>query len=422
MTRLIVNISKFDYAEQRRDRTIGIENIHFSADQGEILCLVGKNGSCKTTVARLLNGQLPAPLAGTSITLGSLSLTDGRAVGYLAQDYPLLPWLKVRDNIDFPRRMFKCDTSVPPWLARFIDASDVKAHLDRYPAQLSGGQRQQVALVQALSLDPTLVILDEPYSALSRLAVASVKTLINELQTLGKIVVQIVHDFSDTIDTSTRVLIMNAVREGRYTIVTELPLDDETRNDPLQRQHFASDMAVLAFQEPMMPLSQEDVRDQESSLPPGTEVIVVAIDPEREHRLDQGFSFLPLIVDNLKREVHYTYVFPGFTETASKEQPSEQVESSETSVDAFLGQLLAETRFDRAQLGALLKIYIVAPKTFRFADFVIASLNGRPLAGWEFPTASPNICFQTDISKLPQKLTTVREVLQDPSVARELFP
>lgn len=420
MSDLVVDVQSFDYPKEQQDKTAGLENIQFEVQPGEVVCLVGKNGSCKTTLAKILCGQLTAAdgVKG-DVTLGTARLADGRHVGYLAQDYPLLPWLTVEENLQFPLRMYAKGKRFPGWVHDFLGSSDVKDHLKKYPAQLSGGQRQQVALIQALVLDPGLLIMDEPYSALSQIAATNVKELVKELQRRGKIVAQVVHDFGDIIDTSTRILVMNATRDRRYTIIADLPLESETREKSLLRDQFANDIATLAFQEAMIPLDQEEVQERESTFPPDSEVVIVALDPEREYKHDRGFSFLPVIAKNLKRRVKYTYVFPGFTEAVAD---GRTFQGAGSSIDAFVGELMTASAFNRENLGKLLTIYVVAPKAFRYADFVVATHEGSPIGGWEFPTAHPRIIFETDSSKLEQKLQTVREVFQDKGMARQVFP
>jgi len=417
MSNLVVNIQSFEYPKQWQDEITGIDNIRFEARPEEILCLVGKNGSCKTTLARILCGQLP-PKKGT-VAFGGATLLDGRSVGYLAQDYPLFPWLKVKANIEFPLKMLNLNVRLPSLLNDFIAKSDIKDHLNNYPHQLSGGQRQQVALVQALVLNPSLLIMDEPYSALSQKAKTDVKELVKELKRDGKIVVQVVHDFADTIDTSTRILVMNAIRDRRYTVVADLPLESETREKPLSRDQFAKDMAALAFQDAMMPLSQDKVQQKESSFSSESEVVVVALDPQREYKPNLGFSFLPVVAKNLKKGVKYTYAFPGFSNIATDIQ---SLQKDGSSLNEFVEALVKETSLNRTDIGKLLRIFVVEPSKFRYADFVVVITGGIAIDGWEFPTIHPHIIFETDRSKLQQKLKTVLEVFQNKEMARQVFP
>ena len=141
--------------------------IGFYCPAGALLALVGPSGSGKTTVARIVAG-LEQPDTGT-IRLGKKNLCDTanrlhvptckRKLGYVFQEASLFPHLRVRDNV-----AFACDT--PSMVGELLDLLGVNHLQDKKPSQISGGERQRVALAQTLAASPDLLLLDEPFSAL----------------------------------------------------------------------------------------------------------------------------------------------------------------------------------------------------------------------------------------------------------------
>lgn len=155
----------------RYDDKIIIPELSFSVKQGQIACLLGPSGCGKTTALRALAGFEPVysgsiELAGKIISrAGETLVPEKRKVGMVFQDYALFPHLTVHDNIAFgiqdkdrPER----DHAVAD-LLKMIKLTD---HARYYPHQLSGGQQQRVALARALAPNPTILLLDEPFSNL----------------------------------------------------------------------------------------------------------------------------------------------------------------------------------------------------------------------------------------------------------------
>jgi ABC-type lipoprotein export system ATPase subunit len=148
-----------------------LQRIELTIHAGELVALVGPTGSGKTTLLMLLAG-LDRPDAGTITlqgqalhTLSADALTDlrSRAVGVVYQQYNLFPGFTVRDNIALPLRLM----ADPPYAAtarvhELISTLGLDAIADRYPAELSGGQQQLVAVARALAAKPPLLLADEP--------------------------------------------------------------------------------------------------------------------------------------------------------------------------------------------------------------------------------------------------------------------
>jgi molybdate transport system ATP-binding protein len=196
----------------------------FSVERGETLVLVGESGAGKTTVLRLLVG-LDRPDGGR-IRLDDESYFDGdsgvdvpawcRDVAYLSQDYSLFPHLSALDNVAFGLRAQ--GTRAKPARAKALHAlgrvglPDVA---ERRPGQLSGGQQQRVALARALVLEPRVLLLDEPLSALDLQSRAELRTeLRGVLQQTECATVYVTHTPLEAIALGTRVA---AIEAGRVT-------------------------------------------------------------------------------------------------------------------------------------------------------------------------------------------------------------
>lgn len=177
-------------------------DVDFNLPRGEITVIFGPSGSGKSTILRLLAG-LECAEAG-SIYLGSQSWLDStkginlqpqeRAVGFLFQDLALFPHLDVKANIGYALDGKNNLNSV----TKMIDMAELTGLEDRYPHELSGGEKQRVALSRALIRSPELLLLDEPFSALD----ASVKkTLYNEIiklhKKIGFTAVLVTHDLAE---------------------------------------------------------------------------------------------------------------------------------------------------------------------------------------------------------------------------------
>ena len=195
-------------------------DVSLSVEDGEFLALLGPSGSGKTTLLNIISG-LTAPDSGRL-----------RRFGMVFQSYALFRHMSVADNIGFGLRVM--DRSERPSKAdrktrveELLTMIDMAGYGDRYPAQLSGGQRQRVAMARALAIDPRLLLLDEPFSALDALVRRDLRGSVRDLQRkVGVTAILVTHDQAEAFEVADRVAVM---REGA---IEQIGTPDELRAHP----------------------------------------------------------------------------------------------------------------------------------------------------------------------------------------------
>jgi NitT/TauT family transport system ATP-binding protein len=217
-------------ARSGRGRYTAVKDASFAVLDGEFVSLVGPTGCGKSTLLNVAAGLL-APSAGRVLVDGARLAGINRRAGYMFQTEALMPWRSALANVtaglEF-RGVPRADSNVRArdWLARV----GLAGFEDRYPHQLSGGMRKRVALAQTLILDPEMLLMDEPFSALD---VQTRQLMENELLELWsadrKSVLFITHDLEEAIALADRVIVLSAGPEthplGEFSIDLPRPRD-----------------------------------------------------------------------------------------------------------------------------------------------------------------------------------------------------
>ncbi|HEV7825001.1 MAG TPA: ABC transporter ATP-binding protein [Mycobacteriales bacterium] len=201
-------------------RTFGtstaLDGLDLALAPGELLALLGPSGCGKTTALRVLAG-FERPDAGT-VRVGGQDVTgvpaNRRDMGMVFQAYSLFPNLDVTENVAFGLRMRKVDAvRRRARAAELLELVGLAEQARRYPHQLSGGQQQRVALARALAIEPRVLLLDEPLSALDALVRAQLRDEIRRLQlSLGITTLFVTHDQAEALSVADRVGVMRAGR------------------------------------------------------------------------------------------------------------------------------------------------------------------------------------------------------------------
>ncbi len=195
------NVSMHYHSKQ--GETVALKDVNFSVNEGEFVAIIGPSGCGKTTLLSLAAGLL-------SPTKGKV-FTNGGSFGYMLQKDELFPWRTIEKNIFLPLEIKGKNT--PDQRARALALAEkygLQQFLKNYPSSLSGGMRQRAALIRTLSVDPDVLLLDEPFSALdyqTRLSVCDdVYKIIREEQ---KTALLITHDISEAISVADRIFVLS---------------------------------------------------------------------------------------------------------------------------------------------------------------------------------------------------------------------
>ncbi len=224
--------------------TLALSDLNFQVEKGEFVAIVGPSGCGKTTLLSLISGLL-LPESGSILLYGQNVRDVSNHIGYMLQKDHLFEWRTIFRNLKLGLEIQKQDT--PENLDR-IDQMLIKYGLfkfrDSRPSQLSGGMRQRAALIRTLALNPDLLLLDEPFSALdyqTRLSVGD--DIYSIIKTEGKTALLVTHDLSEAISMADRVIVLSA-RPGRVIreVLIELSLEHRTplaaRNAPEFKTYF----------------------------------------------------------------------------------------------------------------------------------------------------------------------------------------
>lgn len=196
-----------------------LDGVDFSVSAGEFVAIIGKSGSGKSTLLHMLGG-LDVPTSGSVIVDGNdltmldrtqLALFRRRRVGFIFQQYNLIPDLNVWDNIIFPLALdgVAIDTE---FIDELLTALHIADKRDRMPSQLSGGEQQRVAIARALAMRPALILADELTGNLDTTTSHEVMGLIRTLAAkLGQTLIVVTHDI-DIAQLADRIVEM---RDGR---------------------------------------------------------------------------------------------------------------------------------------------------------------------------------------------------------------
>lgn len=213
----------------KQGETIAVADMNFSVNEGEFVAIIGPSGCGKTTLLSMAAGLLP-PTKGKVVT-------NGCSFGYMLQKDQLFPWRTIEKNIFLPLEIKKTSTQETRERALALaEKYGLKQFLKNYPSSLSGGMRQRAALIRTLSVNPDVLLLDEPFSALdyqTRLSVCD--DVYKIIRSEKKTALLITHDISEAISVADRIFVLS---KRPAKVVAEHTLDFP-ENEPLKRRENA---------------------------------------------------------------------------------------------------------------------------------------------------------------------------------------
>src|SRR5687767_10182298 len=224
--------------EFERGGIVALEGIDLDLEAGELVSLIGPSGCGKSTLLRVI-GELTQPSAGEVVVNGKTARQAriDRDYGIVFQDAVLYDWRTVAKNISLPLEMLGWDRKRRAERVReMVDLVELSGFEDHHPWQLSGGMQQRVSIARALSFDPPLLLMDEPFGALDEMTRERLNLeLLRIWEQAGSTVIFVTHSISEAVFLSTRVVVMSP-RPGRITGIVDVdlpqPRTGRTREEP----------------------------------------------------------------------------------------------------------------------------------------------------------------------------------------------
>jgi len=214
-----------------------LKDVSLRVDQGELVALLGPSGSGKTTLLRIIAGlDAPDPNPDTVVSVDGEDISrkpvSQRRVGFVFQHYALFRHMTVYENIAFglrvrPRKLRASDAAIRARVDGLLDLIQLGRWATHYPSQLSGGQRQRVALARALAIEPSILLLDEPFGALDARVRQELRRWLKDLHAKIHVTsVLVTHDQEEALEVADRIVIMN---QGR---IEQIGTPDEVFHHP----------------------------------------------------------------------------------------------------------------------------------------------------------------------------------------------
>jgi nitrate/nitrite transport system ATP-binding protein len=201
-----------------------VKDIDLDIKKGEIISIIGHSGCGKSTLMNTISGMVK-PSKGEVYVNGNLVTGPGPDRGIVFQNYSLLPWLNVFNNVyeAVDATLPKLSTNDKKSLTeRTLNMVNLDQHKDKLPSQLSGGMKQRTAIARAFAINPSVLLLDEPFGALDALTKSNLHIELLKLWNLDnrdKTIVMVTHDIEEAIFLSDRVVVLN---DGPESTIKEI--------------------------------------------------------------------------------------------------------------------------------------------------------------------------------------------------------
>jgi NitT/TauT family transport system ATP-binding protein len=235
----VVSLQKIS-KEFGRGEVVALSGIDLDVRPGEFVSLIGPSGCGKSTLLRII-GDLVAPSTGEVVVNGKSAHQArlDRDYGIVFQDAVLYDWRTVAKNISLPLEMLGWDRRRRAERVReLVELVELGGFEQHHPWQLSGGMQQRVSIARALSFEPSLLLMDEPFGALDEMTRERLNMeLLRIWEASGSTVVFVTHSISEAVFLSTRVVVMSP-RPGRITGILDIDLPQPRNADTREQPRF----------------------------------------------------------------------------------------------------------------------------------------------------------------------------------------
>jgi NitT/TauT family transport system ATP-binding protein len=191
---------------------VALRDVSFSVKNGEFKCIIGPSGGGKSTILKLIAGLEKESLG---------KITKPAEISMVFQAGALLPWLNVFDNISLGLRVKKeTEGKIKATVEKYVEMVGLKGLEEKYPRDLSGGQRQRVGIARALAVDPKVLLLDEPFSALDPKTTEELhKDILKIWNETKKTIVMVSHSIEEAVSLADDILLIkNYSVEHRFSV------------------------------------------------------------------------------------------------------------------------------------------------------------------------------------------------------------
>ena len=237
----VVEIADLSLSFQTADGPVhALSDIGLTVGHGDFVSFIGPSGCGKTTLLRVI-ADLEAPTAGR-ITVNNVSPAAARlsrAYGYVFQAPALYPWRSVQRNVTLPLEIMGMSAAERgERAARYLDMVNLGGFENKYPWQLSGGMQQRVSIARALSFEPDLLLMDEPFGALDEITRDHLnEQLLRLWEKTQKTVVFVTHSIPEAVFLSSRIVVMSP-RPGRIIDIIDCDLPPDRTLDVRETPQF----------------------------------------------------------------------------------------------------------------------------------------------------------------------------------------
>ncbi|RQP12018.1 MAG: ABC transporter ATP-binding protein [Microbacteriaceae bacterium] len=236
MTALISVQEASKIYQTSRGTTVSLDRVSLDVEEGEFITLVGPSGCGKSTMLNLVAGLI-TPTSGSVLVRDEVVTGPGPDRGVIFQQYALFPWLTAQENVEFGLRLQGLSKRDRAQKARhYLELVGLKDFANALPKELSGGMKQRCAIARAYAVNPSLLLMDEPFGALDALTRVQMQEDLLETWSRDKrTVLFITHDVDEAVYLANRVVVMSA-RPGRIKEIIDVtlpyPRNEELRLSP----------------------------------------------------------------------------------------------------------------------------------------------------------------------------------------------
>lgn len=297
----LTNIRK-SFKKNEGDEHLVLDGVNLSINEGEIVALLGRSGCGKSTLLRIISG-LAKPGSGDIVYCGKPVKGPTQGLAMVFQTFALFPWLTVLENVELG-----LDAMGVPQAERrrralaAIDLIGLDGFESAYPKELSGGMRQRVGFARALVVEPTLLLMDEPFSALDVLTAETLRTDLIELWLERRIptkgILLVSHNIEEAVLLANRIIILGS-NPGRIVTEIKIPLSHPRDREAPSFRQIVDNVYELMTQRPRDAAAKAEVVPISHRLPEAHVIQLAGLMEALAAEPYKGRADLPELADQM---------------------------------------------------------------------------------------------------------------------------